>query len=309
MTITTHHCLDAAEHAQRLQGWQQESSQIVSGIFSGDIVDIASEEVRLFRESANLGLSQRMHFPDSQWHLVTPIRWPSETLYKPDTITALPRCEQFWSITPSNYDLLVISIDRRHHEWLGRDDHRLRRLDVAPERVAQARKLWQRMTDYLRQRSHQEPMPAALQRSLLRQIEESVELLLDDVELACNADASNYRTRRYIVDRCHELMRGQPENPPSLMTLCHQLRISRRTLQYSFQAEIGQSPVTYLRALRLNAVRRSLWQNPSQQLADAAASQGFFHQSYFCREYRRLFQELPSATRARALKTPPLSVV
>ncbi|SPJ32443.1 helix-turn-helix domain-containing protein [Kushneria phyllosphaerae] len=301
MTITLHHCLDAADHAQRLEGWQQESSQIEAGVFSGEIVDVSSREVRLFRESANLGLSQRMHFPESQWHLVTPIRWSSATLYGADTVTVLPRCEQFWSVAPSNYDLLVVSIDRSRHEWLGRNDHRLRRLEVSPTLLHQVRGQWQLMTDYLRTRPAHEPMSGVLQQSLMRQLEDSIELLLGSGALLGAPDASNYRTRRYIVDRCHALTRSCPDDPPSLMALCHQLKISRRTLQYSFQSEVGQSPVTYLRALRLNAVRRSLLHNPNQLLADAAAAQGFFHQSYFCREYRRLFHEPPSMTRARIL--------
>ncbi|MCM2131302.1 helix-turn-helix domain-containing protein [Larsenimonas rhizosphaerae] len=301
MTITFHHYLDAAEHAQRLEGWQHESSQIEAGLFSGEIVDISSEKVRLFRESANLGLSQRMHFPESQWHLVTPLLWSRDDHFKADTLTVLPSCDQFWGVSQSSYDLLVISVDRGRHEWLARDEHRLRQLEVSHACLNQVRSQWQWMTDYLRHRFRDEPVPMALQRSLTRQLEESIELLLGSDVLTVELDASNYRTRRYIVDYCQSLIHSRPDDPPSLMALCDQLKISRRTLQYSFQAEVGQSPVTYLRALRLNAVRRSLLQDPTQRLADAAAGQGFFHQSYFCREYRRLFQELPSATRDRAL--------
>ena len=302
MTITFHHSIDAAEHAQRLAGWQHESSQIESGLFSGEIIDISGEKVRLFRESANLGLSQRMHFPESQWHLVTPILWSRDDQFKADTLTVLPSCDQFWGVSQSSYDLLVISVDRGRHEWLGRDEHRLRQLEVSPACLSQVRGQWQWMTDYLRYRFHDEPVPMAVHRSLTRQLEESIELLLGDDVLTIELDVSNYRTRRYIVDHCQSLIHSRPDDPPSLMALCDQLKISRRTLQYSFQAEVGQSPVTYLRALRLNAVRRSLLQEPTQRLADAAAGQGFFHQSYFCREYRRLFQELPSATRDRALE-------
>lgn len=302
MTIMLHHCSDATEHAQRLDGWQQESSQIEVGCFAGEIVDVASHEVRLFRESANLGLHQQMHFPESQWHLVIPIRWSNSDLFNSDAVTVLPSCDQFWSIAPSNYDLLVVSLDRGRHAWLGRDEHRLRRLEIPRALLNQVRGQWQGMTDFLRQRPPHELMTSTLQQSLIHQLDDSIELLLSECELTFEPDISNYRTRRYIVERCQALMRRQPENPPSLMALCEQLKISRRTLQYSFQAEVGQSPVNYLRALRLNAVRRSLLQDPTQRLADAAASQGFFHQSYFCREYQRLFQELPSATRDRALE-------
>ncbi|MCS2607833.1 helix-turn-helix domain-containing protein [Halomonas dongshanensis] len=303
MTIALHHCLDAVDHAKRLEGWQQESSQIEPGIFSGEIVDISSNKVRLFRESANLGLSQHMHFPDSHWHLVTPLCWSSGELFDKDTVTVLPRCDQFWSVTPSHYDLLVVSVARGQHEWVGHNERRLRRLDVPFECLKHVREQWRAMTDYLRQRPQDAPVPEVLQQALIVQLEESISLLLDDGELGREPNIANYRTRRYIVERCHDLMRQHPEEPPSLLTLCSQLKISRRTLQYSFQTEVGHSPVTYLRAMRLNAVRRSLLQDPTQRLADAAAAQGFFHQSYFCREYRRLFQELPSTTCARAIDT------
>ncbi|RAH39488.1 helix-turn-helix domain-containing protein [Halomonas sp. SL1] len=297
MTVSLHHCEDVAEHAQRLSGWQQEYDQIEAGHFSGDIVDVSGQEIRLFRESGNLGLSHLMHFPESQWHLVLPIHWPSHSLFQTEAINVLPHCEEFRGVAPANYDLLVVSIDRHRYEWLERDDHRLRRLEAPASLLADVKSQWQAMTDYLLT-SHEAPSPA-LQRTFSRQLEEGVELLLGEASRSPRLDDTCYRTRRYIVDRCHALAREQPDDPPSIMNLCQRLKISRRTLQYSFQVETGLSPVHYLRALRLNAVRRSLLQDPSQSIADAAAQQGFFHQSYFSREYRRLFREPPSTTLRR----------
>lgn len=301
MTVARYHCQDALELALRLEGWQQESSQIEAGRFRGDIIDIVSPGLRLFRESANLGLSQHVHFPETQWHLIIPVHWPGGSLFSPGTVTVLPRCEQFWSVTPAHYDLLGLSIDRARYGWLARYEHRLRRLEVPAARLDEVRGQWQRMTAYLRGCPLKALRAPGLQQALSEQLEAGVQLLLDDGTPAIEPDITSYRTRRYIVDRCHALVRERPERPPTLMSLCHRLKISRRTLQYSFQAETGQSPSHYLRALRLNAVRRSLFVNPEQTLADAAAAQGFFHQSHFCREYRRLFQEPPSATRQRAL--------
>ncbi|GAB2786945.1 helix-turn-helix domain-containing protein [Halomonas shantousis] len=299
MTIALHHCKDVTEHARRLDGWQQEYDQIEEGHFSGNIVDITGRGLRLFRESANLGLAQSMHFPESQWHLVIPINWPGGTFFHADTLTVLPHCEQFWSVAPGYYDLLVMSIDRSRYAWLERDERRLRTLEVPAELLAGVRTQWQAMTDsLLASPSPHRPSPT-LQRVFSQQLEEGVELLLSGCSRSPKLDGACYRTRRYIVDRCHALTRARPDDPPSLMELCRQLKISRRTLQYSFQMETGQAPVHYLRALRLNAVRRSLLQDPTQCVADAAARQGFFHQSYFSREYRRLFQEPPSATLRR----------
>ncbi|MGQ0336035.1 helix-turn-helix domain-containing protein [Halomonas elongata] len=298
MTVALHHCEDVTDHAQRLNGWQQEYDQIEAGRFSGDIVDVTGQGVRLFRESANLGLAHSMHFPASQWHLVLPIHWPNVSLFPSNSITVLPRCEEFWSVASSHYDLLVVSIDRHRYEWLERDERRLRTLEVSTSLLANVREQWRTMTDYLQ--TVRGGPPTSLQRVLSHQLEEGIELLLGNCSRSPTRDGTCYRTRRYIVDRCHALTRARPDDPPSMMALCHQLKISRRTLQYSFQEETGQSPVHYLRALRLNAVRRSLLRTPTQRIADAAAQQGFFHQSYFSREYRRLFRESPSATLYRS---------
>lgn len=299
MSVALHHCEDVTDHAQWLEGWQQEFDQIEEGHFSGDIVDVTGRGVRLFRERANLGISQSMHFPESQWHLVMPLHWPNGALFDADAITVLPRCEQFWSVAPGHYDLLVMSIDRSRYAWLERDACRLRTLAVPAALLADVRAQWRAMTDYLQSTQAWGGPPPTLQQALSHQLGEGVELLLGGCSRSPKLDGARYRTRRYIVDRCHALTRARPDDPPSLMELCRQLRISRRTLQYSFQMETGQVPVHYLRALRLNAVRRSLLQDPSQRIADAAALQGFFHQSYFSREYRRLFQEPPSTTLRR----------
>lgn len=310
MNIAFHKCEDVTQHATQLPGWQQEFDQIERGRFAGEIVDIVGQGLRLYRERANLGVSQSIHFPADQWHFVLPLSWSSNRLYRSDALTVLPCCEEFSSVTPPDYDLLVLSIERRSHPWLEQDEKRLRLLRVAPSLLERLRQEWRMLTAYSRHVDG--AVSSSVQQAMLRQLEAGIELLLDtSSQQVSRDDSSSYRTRRYIVDRCHALTRARPDNPPSLMELCGQLRISRRTLQYSFQNETGQTPTHYLRALRLNAVRRHLLQDPALSLADAAAQQGFFHQSYFTREYRRLFLEPPSVTRQRlagGVKDPDLPV-
>lgn len=299
--IALHHSEDVTEHARRLVGWQQEFNQIEEGCFSGDLIDVSADGMRLFRESANLGIAQSICFPQSQWHLVIPLHWDSGSHFAADTLSVLPDCEQFWSVSPRCYDVLVVSIDRERYSWLGQQQHQLRTLEVPLERLDAVRWQWRNLTDHVRTASPAETASPEFERVIARQLEEGVALLLEGNAQSLTRDDTSLKTRRYIVDRCHSLINDTPDDPPSVMSLCQQLKISRRTLQYSFQAETGQSPVHYLRALRLNAVRRRLLQNPERQVADAAALHGFFHQSYFSREYRRLFQEAPSVTRQRSL--------
>ena len=61
---------------------------------------------------------------------------------------------------------------------------------------------------------------------------------------------------------------------------------------------MGLSPKAYLKARRLNAVRRELLQDEAavSTIFDMASSWGFWHMGQFGRDYKDMFGELPSET-------------
>jgi AraC family ethanolamine operon transcriptional activator len=108
------------------------------------------------------------------------------------------------------------------------------------------------------------------------------------------------RSRTRLVERAREHLHAQREVPVTVAELCAALGVSRRTLQYSFQEVLGVSPVQFLRALRLNGVRRELRRTTSdERVADVAARWGFWHPSQFAADYRTMFGERPSETARR----------
>ena len=74
--------------------------------------------------------------------------------------------------------------------------------------------------------------------------------------------------------------------------------VSVRSLHAGFQEQLGESPMAYVRRIRLGKVRADLLHaDPrSTRVTDVAMRWGFFHQSRFAQQYREQFQELPSAT-------------
>lgn len=74
--------------------------------------------------------------------------------------------------------------------------------------------------------------------------------------------------------------------------------MSVRTLHAAFQQQYGESPMSYLRRVRLDRVRAELVHaDPTTvRVTDVAVRWGFFHQSRFAQQYRDRFGELPSAT-------------
>lgn len=74
--------------------------------------------------------------------------------------------------------------------------------------------------------------------------------------------------------------------------------VSVRSLHAGFQDQLGESPMAYVRRIRLGKVRADLLRADPRttRVTDVAMRWGFFHQSRFAQQYREQFQELPSAT-------------
>jgi len=74
--------------------------------------------------------------------------------------------------------------------------------------------------------------------------------------------------------------------------------VSVRTLHAAFSDRLGESPMAYVRRIRLGKVRAELLGSDpeSTRVTDVATKWGFFHQSRFAQQYREQFHELPSTT-------------
>ena len=105
------------------------------------------------------------------------------------------------------------------------------------------------------------------------------------------------QSRQRVVNRARAYMQAHIDEPITIADLCEAVGASRRTIQYSFQEVLNLNPVSFLRALRLNGVRRALKNAaPQTSVADIAARWGFWHLSHFAADYREMFGERPSET-------------
>jgi AraC family ethanolamine operon transcriptional activator len=108
-----------------------------------------------------------------------------------------------------------------------------------------------------------------------------------------------------ITQAAQTLIERSPEEPLTVMTLCHGLSISRASLQRCFLQIYGVAPLVYLRMRRLNSARRTLKEarGTSATVTAIALRWGFFHFARFAQDYSRQFGELPSATLGKSPRT------
>ncbi|SFL73240.1 helix-turn-helix transcriptional regulator [Geodermatophilus ruber] len=111
-------------------------------------------------------------------------------------------------------------------------------------------------------------------------------------DLADSARPLRPRTVRRALEHIHE----HYAQPLTVTDLAAAAGSSARRLQEAFGAHLGQSPMSYLRDVRLDQVRRLLADGGSS-VTEAALACGFTHLGRFSAAYRERFGELPSRTR------------
>lgn len=305
---------DADEHAECLREWGQCYDQLSAGRFEGFFEDFCFGSVQIFRERAN----QAIHESGRPWlgsHTIgVPVEldgngWFSGEIFNLDSIISLRGGDELDFRTPRKHDILAVTADASAlFAYALQVDHRDMEAELTGHQIlhaesAQAARLRELLATVM---SSLRATPALLKHAQTRKaLEHAVfAAIVDSITAECQVrSAPSGRARRIVVERAREFMRNHIEDPITVADLCVELRVSRRTLQYSFQDVLELNPVKFLRALRLNGVRRALKQaDPGRDtVADIAARWGFWHLSHFAADYRAMFAELPSETLRRGM--------
>ena len=295
---------DIDEHARNMDGWQVRYDQLSPGSFAGELLEFRSDWMQLVRDRSN----QAMVKSGVAWKgAITfsiplsadgPVYCSGHPIHEPSLLVAhgenLPELH-----TPQHLDLLGVAIE----------EHAL-------EHVLECQGIQFRITDLPRcyrlgDSSVQRDLAALFDElagcdavlghdSIRRGIRDAVMLHMLELIAPDQAPPLNPTARKRMVDRAREYALSHLDEPLSILDLCNHIGASRRKLQYCFQETLGINPVAYLRALRLNAVRRELRiSTQSHGVQEVAARWGFWHLSRFASDYRYLFGESPSKTLRR----------
>lgn len=100
------------------------------------------------------------------------------------------------------------------------------------------------------------------------------------------------------VKRAIEYIHAEAGSPISLDDIVAVAGVSVRSLYEGFRRHCGQSPMAYLRSVRLDRAHAELRRGAAGgvSVTDVALSNGFNHLSKFAKSYRERFGELPSET-------------
>ncbi len=312
------HTREVHVHARNLDAWDQEYEQTSPGVFHGEVRELFDDKLQVFEEVASCATAQYCRaWPGGVWIGLSVqdnaegLRFMGRPTQAQDLMLAGGE-DAFDLQVPAGQGLygLVLGhqeLDRHLREvhgvaWLGAD---------AASRVGDGPRV-QRLTPWQRWRL------VGMLREVLRSLQEAPGVLAHEasrlalrealLSVLCDTLApqalqpvgtERHQRRQDLVHRVRQLVLDQPQEAIGIQQLCAALHVTRRTLQNCFQDVLGISPAAYLRTVRLNAVRRALREQPGTgTIADVAAQWGFWHMGHFSQDYKALFGESPSQTRA-----------
>jgi AraC family ethanolamine operon transcriptional activator len=299
---------DVDEQAAVLDDWAETYQQMSPGRFSGCLRQLQFGRTQLFHESS----SHCVHQIGAAWreslvfvtsdNLTEPARWMGHTLNRND-IGIFRGDTGFEAVAPAGCRILAAAVDSGDFLSYARI--------VAPEDFSPDKPLDRRLV----RASGLHAYFSAFLRQTLDTVMEAPQLLAEEaaqktlretlysqmVELLSTrhrkVSAGTALQRSTLVLSVRDYVNSRSAEVPSVVDICAEFGVSRRSLQYAFEEVVGMNPVAYLRASRLNAVRRDIKAtSPQIPVLDLAARWGFWHPSYFSASYKQLFGELPSVT-------------
>lgn len=302
---------DVDEHAVLLADWVGHYQQISAGEFEGTMWQARIGGIQLFRELT----TQRVHQTGQAWSnsftvamplaLSEPIRWRGANVGVDGTV-CYHGADELELFTSRHCDLLAVAVDTDDFAAYaatveGRDVRPWLNSEPLPALPAERQAQFKSFLYTVLHGAISDPAPL-LQAQAQKELKETVYSHLIDLQTAPTEtpERKSYGQRNALVARAREQLYSNPDTPVTVADLCCLLGVSRRSLQYAFEDVLGINPLAYLRALRLNGVRREIKsRGPAAAVLDIAARWGFWHPSHFSADYRRMFGEVPSTTRSR----------
>lgn len=307
---------DVYQHACNITAWQQLYDQLKPGQFTGQLDECWLEGVQFFKEYTSSALRQScMVWPNAVWLGIPPDTETTDgyigsQAISPQTIAIREGGKEFELNTPDDYTIMGLVVDlellTNHISSLYKEQQdtlfplmRNTTLQVNAFQKQYICHLIQQALIAGAQYSELTTNPATL-KTLRQDLLDSLAGLLLNSHQVDNKRSRTRENYQKIVTKARDYVIGHPQDVITVANLCEYLHVSRRTLQNCFHAIWGISPNTYLKAIRLNAVRRELESRYSKHktVQDAAMAWGFWHMSQFAMDYHMLFSELPSQSLA-----------
>ena len=304
---------DIESQAAHYRGYGQEYQQLSAGAFEGRVTSFDfGRDFIVQLETANQALAQAAATPADRWGVcllteTSPSCTVSGSTLARDHLAVCPGGEALVGKTPAGLNVYCMDVSRG---LLLEEAAERNGVDViydAPGVQSLREVLESGLTTLARLQSPEQPSAAAMafKSSVADALWRVMSRTAADTAQSVPRGAKRRALRQFRI--AQEYIDHRLTDGISIAEVCRHTGASRRSLECIFQSILGMGPGAYIRNLQLNRVRRDLLsgEQDGASIGDIAARYGVWHWSRFSQNYKLLFGELPSQTRARHAPRSP----
>ena len=126
-------------------------------------------------------------------------------------------------------------------------------------------------------------------------------LLLSEIVHGRSTNPKDGRSTTRLVAKARAYMEAHIHEKIDMNEIADSLGVSYTSFAVAFKTQTGESPVRFLRKLRLQKARYEL-QNTNMSVKQVALDCGFSSTEYFCNFFREEVGETPSAFREKVVR-------
>jgi AraC family ethanolamine operon transcriptional activator len=305
--ITGGHFNDIDAQAAQYHGYGQQYQQLSGGPFEGRVSSFDfGDDLAIHFEVSNRELAQSASTPPGRYGACllaapSPPSALNAATFTQDHVVLCPENKSLEGKTSAGMSIYCMDVSCR---LLPDDGYNMREVGVLSDaaRTRQLRELVQSGLATFTALESPGGYPAAVRgfKSSLADLLWQMAARTGDEDVGRMRHYTSARTLR-VFRRAREYIHHGLKDGISIVALCRDTGVSRRSLECAFRSVIGMGPGNYIRALQLNHIRRDLMSATSagESIGVIAARHGIWHWSRFSHYYRLLFGELPSQTRLR----------
>ncbi len=283
-----------------IKGWNVDFKQLSNGSFDSYLQQVDNEDILITFASFSTKLEQRGSAPSNKWTFALLEATSPEIIWRgqnfSDQIAVYAPGSEIDAISPPGFKVITISISetviecwRQIYENEGKRKLSFPRglVSVEKDKLNKIRGIAKifatKATPFSTIKKIEEHLVSELLNAICYSVPHSGRL----------ARLNKFKTFKKLTIYIDEHLGSEVY----LSALCKAGDISPRTVQRLFRHFIDDTPKSYIRARRLNNVKRDLFRNRHDTLiSDIANKWGFWHLGQFAHDYHKLFGILPSET-------------
>lgn len=293
--VSIDNTFDASWQANHLNNWQQAYDQISHGPFKGQLKQVNLSQLDISREFSSQSLRQECYVKRGGFWLGFS-QGPFNS--KLNGVTANNK-SFLWHSGQQDFELITEKNTVIYSVLL--------EASLLPDEIKIQQKVAQLPTEkihaflYLLNRLLNPDNPYWLATSQQKIITDAVQDILEQAQTQSTGKPS-FHKRAQVITQVRDYITHAPSHVPVTITeLCQHAHVSRRTLQNAFQDILGISAKQFIKAVRLNQIRRALLSvDEHRPIYQIAFDFGYFHLGQFTQDYKIMFAETASQTRLKA---------